>query len=89
MAFVQFMGWRWPNDATEILSTSILDVQSFKSRMVKDSDQRRRRSTDASLLYRRFTSFWRERLGGNAPANHRPKSGARSIYFTRSLGLGG
>src|SRR5947209_7169884 len=33
MAFVQFMGWKWPGDSIELLSTSILDVQAFKNRM--------------------------------------------------------
>jgi hypothetical protein len=27
---VQFMGWKWPGDSIELLSTSILDVQAFK-----------------------------------------------------------
>lgn len=37
MAFVQFMKWRWPEDSVELLSSSILDVQSWKNQMVKDS----------------------------------------------------
>lgn len=35
MAFVQFMKWRWPDDAIEILSASILDVQAWKDSMTK------------------------------------------------------
>lgn len=34
MAFVQFMNWKWPEDSVELLSASILDVQSFKDWMV-------------------------------------------------------
>src|SRR6202171_5372875 len=37
MAFVQFMRWKWPADSIELLSTSILDVQAFKNRMVQES----------------------------------------------------
>ena len=35
MAFVQFKGWNWPEDATNMLRASILDVQAFKADMVK------------------------------------------------------
>lgn len=35
MAFVHFMKWRWPDDAIEILSASILDVQAWKESMTK------------------------------------------------------
>jgi site-specific recombinase XerC len=35
MAFVQFMKWNWPEDATNMLRTSILDVQAFKAAIVK------------------------------------------------------
>jgi hypothetical protein len=35
MAFVEFMKWTWPDDATELLRGSILDVQAFKSDLVK------------------------------------------------------
>lgn len=35
MAFVEFKGWTWPDDATQLLRTSILDVQSFKDAMAK------------------------------------------------------
>lgn len=35
MAFLQFMGWRWPEEATALLQVSILDVQAFKADMVK------------------------------------------------------
>lgn len=41
MAFVQFMNsrepgsWRWPDDAIELLSVSILDVQAWKESMTK------------------------------------------------------
>lgn len=37
MSFVGFMRWKWPDDAIELLSTSILDVQAFKEQMVKES----------------------------------------------------
>lgn len=37
MAFVQFMKWRWPEDSVELLSSSILDVQSWKNQMVEES----------------------------------------------------
>jgi site-specific recombinase XerD len=37
MAFAQFMGWKWPSDSIELLSTSILDVQAFKNRMVEET----------------------------------------------------
>lgn len=37
MAFVQFMGWKWPKDSIELLSASILDVQAFKNRMVEEA----------------------------------------------------
>lgn len=35
MAFVQFMGWRWPRDATEFLRTSITDVLNFRNFLVE------------------------------------------------------
>jgi len=35
MAFVQFMKWNWPDDAIELLSASILDVQAWKDSMTK------------------------------------------------------
>jgi integrase family protein with SAM-like domain len=31
MAFVEFMGWRWPDDAANLLRSSLLDVQAFKA----------------------------------------------------------
>jgi hypothetical protein len=31
MAFVSFMGWRWPDDAVNVLRASLLDVQAFKA----------------------------------------------------------
>src|SRR5450755_3655605 len=36
MAFVSFMGWRWPDDSVNLLRASILDVQSFKSSIEKE-----------------------------------------------------
>jgi hypothetical protein len=35
MAFVEFMGWKWPEDFMNVLRGSILDVQAFKTHMVK------------------------------------------------------
>jgi len=37
MAFAQFMKLRWPDDAIELLSSSILDVQAWKDSMTKES----------------------------------------------------
>ncbi len=37
MAFVQFMGWKWPKDAAELLTASILEVQAFKSHLVEQA----------------------------------------------------
>jgi site-specific recombinase XerD len=37
MAFVQFMEWKWPEDSITLLSSSILDVQAWKNRMVEES----------------------------------------------------
>ena len=31
MAFVEFMGWCWPDDAANLLRLSLLDVQAFKA----------------------------------------------------------
>ena len=31
MAFVECMGWRWPDDAANLLRSSLLDVQAFKA----------------------------------------------------------
>jgi site-specific recombinase XerD len=31
MAFVAFMGWKWPDDAANLLRASLLDVQAFKA----------------------------------------------------------
>lgn len=36
MAFVTFMGWRWPEDATEFLKTSISDVLDFRQMLVEN-----------------------------------------------------
>lgn len=33
LAFIQFMGWNWPEDATHLLRASILDVQAFQSQI--------------------------------------------------------
>lgn len=33
MAFVHFCKWAWPQDAAQLLRTSILDVQAFKDAM--------------------------------------------------------
>jgi integrase/recombinase XerD len=35
MAFVEFMGWKWPEDSASMLRASILDVQAFKDSMEK------------------------------------------------------
>ncbi len=35
MAFVEFCGWDWPQDAGNLLRVSILDVQAFKAAMVE------------------------------------------------------
>jgi site-specific recombinase XerC len=35
MAFVEFCGWAWPDDAPQLLRTSILGVQGFKDAMAK------------------------------------------------------
>ena len=35
MAFVEFMDWKWPEDSTNMLRASILDVQAFKAGMEK------------------------------------------------------
>ena len=35
MAFIEFRGWAWPDDAPQLLRTSILDVQAFKDAMAK------------------------------------------------------
>lgn len=43
MAFVEFMRsqapglWKWPEDSARLLSTSILDVQAWKNRMVQEA----------------------------------------------------
>jgi hypothetical protein len=42
MAFVAFIGWRWPDDATNLLAASILDVQAFKSYITKHGGAGRR-----------------------------------------------
>lgn len=34
MAFVRFMGWTWPNDATELLRASIRDVLAFRDQLL-------------------------------------------------------
>lgn len=38
MSFVRFMDWKWPDDAAEMLRTSIFDLQAFKQHLV---DQKR------------------------------------------------
>ena len=35
MAFVEFRGWAWPDDAAQLLRASILDVQAFKDHMAR------------------------------------------------------
>lgn len=55
MAFVQFMGWKWPRDSIELLSASILDVQAFKNWMVENSAAPKtinRRISSISSLYK-------------------------------------
>ena len=34
MAFVEFMGLRWPDDATRLFTVSVADVQHFRDRMI-------------------------------------------------------
>ena len=36
MAFVEFLGIRWPEDATRLLTVSVADVQDFRDRMIAD-----------------------------------------------------
>jgi site-specific recombinase XerD len=36
MAFCEFAGIKWPDDATRILTTSVVEVQDFRDRMVAD-----------------------------------------------------
>lgn len=36
MAFCEFAAIRWPDDATRLLTTSVVDVQDFRDRMIKD-----------------------------------------------------
>jgi integrase/recombinase XerC len=37
MAFVEFMGLRWPADATGLLTTSVVDVHDFRDTMVRSN----------------------------------------------------
>src|SRR5580693_7627121 len=36
MAFVRFVGIRWPEQCASLLTVSIIDVQSFREAMLKD-----------------------------------------------------
>src|SRR5262245_32456774 len=36
MAFIAFLGIRWPEDATRLFRTSVVDVQAFRDQMVAD-----------------------------------------------------
>jgi site-specific recombinase XerD len=35
MAFVEFQGWKWPDEAVRLLRVSILEVQAFKDAIAK------------------------------------------------------
>ena len=50
MTFGEFMEWRWPEQATAMLSASILDVQAFKDDLVK-------RSAAPKTINRRISSL--------------------------------
>jgi site-specific recombinase XerD len=55
MAFAQFRGWAWPQDASQLLRASILDVQAFKEHMVKHGGAPKtinRRISSLSSLYK-------------------------------------
>lgn len=55
MAFANFLGWRWPDDALQLLRVSILDVQGFKTAMGKQDGAPKtvnRRISSLSSLYK-------------------------------------
>jgi site-specific recombinase XerD len=55
MAFVQFCGFAWPQDAAQLLRVSILDVQAFKDDMAKRGDAPKtinRRISSLSSFYK-------------------------------------
>jgi integrase/recombinase XerD len=55
MAFVQFMGWRWPEDATALLGVSIREVLAFREHLLaQDSAPKtiNRRVSSLSSFYK-------------------------------------
>jgi hypothetical protein len=48
--FVEFMGWRWPDDAANLLRSSLLDVQAFKPPSEITAGQRRPSSRAFTFL---------------------------------------
>lgn len=55
MAFVKFMGWRWPDDSIELLSASIKNVQAFRDALLREglaSKTLNRRISSLSSFYK-------------------------------------
>ena len=80
MAFVRFMRWKWPADSARLLSTSILDVQAFKDRLVKEAAAPKTINRRISSL----SSFYKFLAGAAAELRLPitvPKSGTCSIHL--------
>lgn len=88
MAFVEFRGWAWPDDAAQLLRASILDVQAFKDHMARHGGAPKtinRRISSLSSFYK----FLHGAAAGAAPANHGAQSRACAVHLARILRPGG
>ena len=88
MAFVAFMGWRWPDDAANLLRSSLLDVQAFKASIGKS----RRGGEDhqpAHLVAVELLQVSGRGRGGAAAPDHGAESGACSVHLAGIRRSGG
>ena len=58
MAFVAFMGWRWPDDAANLLRSSLLDVQAFKASIGNHGGAGKTINRRISSLSSFYKCFW-------------------------------
>ena len=58
MAFVEFMGWRWPDDAANLLRSSLLDVQAFKASIGNHGGAGKTINRRISSLSSFYKCFW-------------------------------
>ena len=82
MAFVEFLGIRWPDDATRLFTVSVADVQAFRDRMVADGKAPKTDQPPHRLALQLLQVPPGRRLRV-PPAHHRAEPGARPVHPPR------